>query len=77
MMFLKHKVDLILSSWIGAAPAVLDTTVEIATELGHDRNVATTVQNQSNNKAAKGSTYSKSDVDVFYLSYKLVYITVC
>ena len=44
MMFLNHEVDLLLSSWIGAATAVLDTTVELATALGHDRNVATTVQ---------------------------------
>ena len=77
MMFMKHEVDLILSSWIGAAPAVLDTSIEIATAFGHDRNVATTIQHQINNKADKVSTYSKSDVDVFYLFYKPVYITVC
>ena len=66
MMFLNHEVDLLLSSWIGAATAVLDTTVELATAS----------KAQSNNKASKGSTYSKYDVDVFYLFYKLVCITV-
>ena len=52
-VYIKHEVDLIISSLIGAAPAVLDTIVELATALGNDQNYATNIQNQINNKANK------------------------
>ena len=64
----KHEVDLILSSLIGAAPAVLDTSVELAAALGNDQNYATTIQNQNVNKADKINTYLNCDVDVFLYS---------
>ena len=52
-------------SLIGAAPAVLNTSVELATALGNDSNYAATIQNQSINKANKINTYLNIDVDVF------------
>ena len=40
----KTEVDLRFSSLIGAAPAVLDTSIELASALGNDSNYATAVQ---------------------------------
>ena len=51
-------------SLIGAAPAVLNTSVELATALGNDSNYATTIQNQINNKADKLDTYPKAEINV-------------
>ena len=55
----KHEVDLRFSSLIGAAPAVLDTIVELAAALGNDQHYATSIQNQIINKADKIKTYLK------------------
>ena len=53
----KSEVYLRLTSLIGAAPAVLDTVIELATALGNDSNYAATIQTQINNKADKINTY--------------------
>ena len=73
-VYTNHEVGLRLSSLIGAAPAILDTIVELAAALGDDSNYATTFQNQLINKADQVTTYLTSDVDVSYLLYKLVLI---
>ena len=49
----KHEVELLCSSLVGGAPAVLDTSVELATSLGNDQHYATTSQSQLNNRADK------------------------
>ena len=56
----KREVDLKFISLIGAAPAVLDTSVELATALGNDDNNATTIQHQISTKSNKLTTYSKN-----------------
>ena len=40
-----NEVDLRFTSLIGAAPDVLNTSVELATALGNDSNYAATIQN--------------------------------
>ena len=49
----KHEVELLCSRLVGGAPAVLDTSVELATSLGNDQHYATTSQSQLNNRADK------------------------
>ena len=49
----KHEVELSCSSLIGVAPAILDTSVELATSLGNDQHDATHMQNQLNTRADK------------------------
>ena len=61
----KNEFDLRFSNLIGAAPAVLDTIVELAAALGNDQHYVTTIENQSINQADKINTYLKYDVDVF------------
>ena len=46
----KSDIDLKCSSLIGAAPAILNTIVELAAALGNDSNYDTHIQNQTNNK---------------------------
>ena len=67
-----HEVGLRFSSLIGAAPAILDTIVELAAALGNDSNYAATIQNQSVNKADNNNHYSKTDVDVFLSMFQAV-----
>ena len=50
MMFILRLILIKCSSLIGAAPALLSTSVELATALGDDSNYATTMQNKSNTK---------------------------
>ena len=57
------EVDLIFSSLIGAAPALFDTSVELAAASGNDQTYATTMQNKVSNERTKINTY-----------YKLVYM---
>ena len=52
----KSEVDLEFSSLIGAAPAILDTIVELATALGNDQTYATHIQNQINSTSDKINT---------------------
>ena len=63
-VYIKADIGLIFSSLIGAAPAVLNTIVEIATALGHDSKYATTIQHQIDNKADKLDTYSEAEINV-------------
>ena len=60
----KSDIDLTCSSLVGSAPAILNTSVELATALGNDSNSITTIQNQINNKADKLDTYMKSENNV-------------
>ena len=53
-----------MSSLFGAAPAILNTIVELATALGNDSNYETTMQTQVNTKADKLDTYHKADINV-------------
>ena len=46
----KGEFGLRCSSLIGAAPAIMDASVELATYLGNDQKYATHIQNQMNNK---------------------------
>ena len=50
-------IDLKCSSLIGAAPAVLNTSVKLYTDLGDDSTYATTIQNQIENKSDKVNTF--------------------
>ena len=43
-MYTKHEVDLTFSFLIGAAPVVLDTSVELAVALGNDQKYAPNIQ---------------------------------
>ena len=63
-VYTKADVDLTVSSLFGAAPAVLNTVVELATALGNDSNYATTIHDQLNNKADKLDNYSKAEINV-------------
>ena len=60
----KADMDLTFSSLVGAAPAILNTSVELATALGNDSNYATAMQNQINNKDDKLDTCPKADINV-------------
>ena len=60
----RADIDLSCSSLVGAAPAVLNTIVELATALGNDSNYATTIQTQMNNTSDKLTTYSTTYVNV-------------
>ena len=60
-----NEVDLIVSSLIGPAPAVLDTIVELAAALGNDSSYATHIQSQVNNRSDNLNNYLKVDVNVF------------
>ena len=60
----KSDIGLKFSSLIGAALAVLNRSVALATALGNDYNYATTRQNQINNKSDNITTYTTSDVNV-------------
>ena len=60
----KSDTDLKFPSLFGAAPAVLNTSVELATALGNDSNYATAMQNQINNKDDKLDTCPKADINV-------------
>ena len=70
--YIKSDIVLNFSSLIGAAPAVLNTSVELATALGNDSNYATTIQNQLHNKSYTATTFLKKQMLVYgYLCYKL------
>ena len=51
-----HEVDLIFASLIGAAPDVLNTSIELASPLVHDQKYATTIQNHIRNNSDKVNT---------------------
>ena len=70
----KSEVYVTCSSLFGAAPAILDTSVVLATALGNDQTHATNMQNQINNKSDKLTTYVKTDIDVLICIYIYTYI---
>ena len=55
-VYIKSDIDWKLYSLVGAAPSVLNTSVELATAFGNDSNYATIIQNQFNNKSDKANT---------------------
>ena len=63
-VYTNDDIDLTFSSLIGSAPAILNTSVELATDLGNDSKYATTIHNHINNKADKLDTYMKSEINV-------------
>ena len=63
-VYTEADIDLKWSSLVGAAPAVLNTSVELATALGNDSKDATTIQNQINSKSAELTTYPQKYVNV-------------
>ena len=68
----KSDIDLTCSSLVGAAPAVLNTSVKLYTALGHDSTCATTIQNQINNKSYKVNTFVQDRRRCM-----LIYVTIC
>ena len=70
----KSEVYVTCSSLFGAAPAILDTSVVLATALGNDQTHATNMHNQINNKSDKLTTYVKTDIDVLICIYIYIYI---
>ena len=72
----KSEVYVTCSSLFGAAHAILDTSVVLATALGNDQTHATNMQNQINNKSDKLTTYVKTDIDVLICIYIYIYINI-
>ena len=72
----KSEVYVTCSSLFGAAPAILDTSVVLATALGNDQTHATNMHNQINNKSDKLTTYVKTDIDVLICIYIYIYINI-
>ena len=60
----KSGIDQQKSSLIGAASAILNTIVELATAFGNDSNYATIVQNQLNTKVNINETHTKYEINV-------------
>ena len=53
----KSDIGIIFSSLIGAAPAELNTSVELATDVGNDFNYARKIQNKINTTSHKANNY--------------------
>ena len=60
----KSGIDQQKSSLIGAASAILNTIVELATAFGNDSNYATIVQNQLNTKVNINETNTNYEINV-------------
>ena len=63
-MYTKTELGLRLSSLVGSAPYILNTSVERAGAIGTGQNYATTIQHQIHTTCDTLSTYSKVDVNV-------------